>query len=60
MKSKSFSTALLRMLLLLLVLLFLFPLFLNAQQAQPITVKIASVAPVRSPWDMEQKVLAEE
>ena len=60
MKSKSFSTALLRMPLLLLVLLFLFPLFLNAQQAQPITVKIASVAPVRSPWDMEQKVLAEE
>ena len=41
-------------------LVCIFGFILSVLNAQPITVKIASVAPVRSPWDIEQKVLAQE
>ncbi|MGI5173395.1 TRAP transporter substrate-binding protein DctP [Treponema sp. OMZ 840] len=41
-------------------LFFIFGFVLSVLSAQPITVKIASVAPPRSPWDIEQKALAQE
>lgn len=41
-------------------LFFGFSFILSFLTAQTVTVKIASVAPVRSPWDIEQKVLAQE
>ncbi len=44
-----------KMLLLSVLVLLTFSVF-----AQKITVKIASVAPARSPWDIEQKAMAAE
>lgn len=41
-------------------LFFTFSFVLSFLTAQTVTVKIASVAPVRSPWDIEQKALAGE
>ncbi|WP_428768604.1 TRAP transporter substrate-binding protein DctP [Treponema sp. HNW] len=41
-------------------LIFIFGFLLSILSAQPISVKIASVAPPRSPWDIEQKALAQE
>lgn len=39
---------------------FMFGLTLTILSAQTVTVKVASVAPPRSPWDIEQKALAQE
>ncbi len=43
-----------------LLLFFVLIMVLVGAHAQKITVKIASVAPARSPWDIEQKAMAAE
>ncbi len=43
-----------------LLILVLFTTLMLSMYAQKITVKVASVAPARSPWDIEQKAMAAE